>query len=283
MSAFNRQSSKKKVPSERARQFRSIIRRYYKTQGRHDLPWRLTTNPYHILVSEIMLQQTQVERVIDKYHHFLHLFPDFSSLAEASVHSILNAWKGLGYNRRAIAMQRTAQTVMKKYGGALPSSEELLQQLPGIGHATASSICAFAFNMPTSFIETNIRRVFIHFFFPGRDNVKDSEILPLVQATLVRSNPRDWYAALMDYGTMLKKGVPNPNTRSSRYRKQSPFEGSRRQLRGRVLRIVMEDPGITEAALRRKSEADADRLKEVLRLLEKEGFLQKEGMRYRIV
>jgi A/G-specific adenine glycosylase len=186
---------------------------------------------YRILVSEIMLQQTQVERVLDKYKVFIRIFPDFSSLAVAPLADILKVWQGLGYNRRAVALQKIAISVMKESRGRLPVTREELLKLPGIGKYTASAILTFACNQPNIFIETNIRRVFIHFFFRDRENISDAEILPLIEMTLDAGNPREWYYALMDYGAMLKKTVENPNRKSSHYKKQAPFHGSNRQLR----------------------------------------------------
>ena len=227
-----------------------------------------------------MLQQTQVERVLGKYEQFISVFPDFASLAQAPLQSVLSVWQGLGYNRRAMALQRTAQTVTTEWNGILPSSVDLLVELPGIGHATASAIAAFAFGKPSVFIETNIRRVFIHFYFHDRDNVMDSEILPLVERTLVRSDPRRWYYALMDYGTMLKKQLQNPNRKSAHYQKQSPFEGSNRQIRGMVLKAVLEKPYITESALLKTLNRNHEQITAVLQDLQDEGFIRKQGKRF---
>jgi len=229
-----------------------------------------------------MLQQTQVERVMGKYEQFISAFPDFASLAKAPLQSVLAAWQGLGYNRRAIALQRIAHTVTTEWNGILPSSVDLLVKLPGIGHATASAIAAFAFEEPSIFIETNIRRVFIHFYFRDRDKVSDSEILPLVEKTLDRSAPRLWYYALMDYGAMLKKQSRNPNRKSAHYQKQSPFEGSNRQIRGMVLRAVLEKPSLTESALMKRLSRDPEQITAVLRDLQKEGFIQEKGKRFHI-
>ena len=272
---------KKGVTPETVRLFRKIIKQHYRTSGRHNLPWRMTEDPYHILVSEIMLQQTQVERVIDKYDQFLSVFPDFQALARSSPGPVITAWKGLGYNRRAIALHKIGKSVVSEFNGSLPASPDVLASLPGIGRATAASICAFAFNRPVVFIETNIRRVFIHFFFSDKNNVHDNEILPLVEKTLVRSNPRGWYSALMDFGAMMKKSGPNPNLKSVHYQKQPPFEGSRRQLRGRVLQAVIESSGITRARLVKTLGADAGAVREVLHHLKKEGFLKQQGRGFR--
>lgn len=267
---------------EGLRRFRKILYRYYRKEGR-DLPWRNTENPYHILVSEVMLQQTQVERVLTKYNQFISAFPDYSSLGKASLKDVLAVWQGMGYNRRAVALKKIAETIVAKFAGETPTRLEDLISLPGIGHATASAVVAFAFNEPAVFIETNIRRVFIHFFFRKRDRVSDAEILPLVERTLDRKNPREWYFALMDYGAMLKKSVPNPNKKSAHHQRQAPFEGSMRQLRGRVLKLLLDKPGATERDISLFLKVDPDNVKECLHQLAREGFIVKSGRRYQIV
>ena len=229
------------LSGDQVRQFRGIIYRHYRAHKRA-MPWRQTKNPYHILVSEIMLQQTQVDRVMGKYGEFLAKFPDFETLARAPWPEVLAIWQGLGYNRRALALKRLAQGVMENWGGTLPTSAEDLRSLPGIGPATAGALLAFAFAQPVAFIETNIRRVFLHFFFADREGVTDREILPLVEETLDRKRVRDWYYALMDYGAELKGSFPNPNRRSAHYARQSPFAGSNREVRGFILKKLLEEP-----------------------------------------
>ena len=261
--------------------FQTLIYGYYNQYGR-DLPWRKTENPYHIFVSEIMLQQTQVERVIQKYGHFLSVFPDFPSLARSALKNVLSAWQGLGYNRRALALLRTAHVILTEYGGILPQEVDKLVKLPGIGKATAASIYVFAFNKPTVFLETNIRRVFIHRFFADHDNVNDREILPLVEKTLDRSHPRLWYYALMDYGAMLKKLIQNPNRKSSHYRKQPPFEGSDRQMRGEILRVLLKDAPLSTADIANTICIARKRLTLTLTRLEQEGFIKEHGGTYTI-
>jgi A/G-specific adenine glycosylase len=263
--------------------FQKMVMSHYEKSGRHDMPWRHTTDPYHILVSEIMLQQTQVERVTVKYPEFIAAFPDFGSLAQAPLADILRVWQGMGYNRRAIALQKCAIRVTEDYGGDLPRDVETLATFPGIGHATASSIAAFAFNLPVVFIETNIRRVFIHFFFSDRDAVRDDEILPLVEKALYRENPRAWYWALMDLGTVLKKSVPNPNRKSVHYTKQSAFEGSDRRIRGQVLKLLLSRGGMTPAAIVRELGEDQSRALTILAGLEEEGFIRKTGKKIVLV
>ena len=167
---------------------REKILSYYKEHGRN-LPWRNTDNRYHIFVSEIMLQQTGVERVLVKYPRFLAEFPDFDTLAQTTQKKILSVWHGLGYNRRCIYLRESAGKICSRFSGKLPKSEKHLLSLPGVGRATCGALLAFCFNEPAVFLETNIRQVFIHFFFRDSERVSDSRMLPLVEKTLDRSNP----------------------------------------------------------------------------------------------
>jgi A/G-specific adenine glycosylase len=275
-------SDKKKPRTLHLRQinrFQKEVYNYYKRNGR-ELPWRKTRNPYRILLSELMLQQTQVARVIEKYKEFLLRFPTIESVARAPLRDILEVWQGLGYNRRAVSLKRLATIVVDDHGGKIPPDIEALQALPGVGAATAGAVCAFAFNKPAVFVETNIRSVFIHHFFHDRDGVKDSEILPLVEQILDQKKPRQWYYALMDYGVALKEQHPNPSRRSAHYAKQSPFEGSVRQVRGMILKALVKDPGMTEATLVKEINRDVDRVGKCLQQLCKEGFVLKKGRRF---
>jgi A/G-specific adenine glycosylase len=259
--------------------FQRMVLSHYEHHGR-DMPWRNTTDLYKILVSEIMLQQTQVERVTKKFSEFIRAFPDFSALASAPLAEILTVWQGMGYNRRAIALQKCAIRVVNEFNGILPSDVEILATFPGIGRATASSIAAFAFNLPVVFIETNIRRVFIHFFFPDREEVHDEDILPLIKKTLYRENPRIWYWALMDLGTELKKTIPNPNRRSVHYTKQTPFEGSDRKIRGALLQLFLKQQLTDEEEILGCVAEEPCRVRKILSDLEKEGFVKRRNNRY---
>jgi len=207
---------------------------YYHDNAR-DLPWRRTTDPYHVLISEVMLQQTQVTRVVTKYAEFLTAFPTVEALADAPLDELLYVWRGLGYNRRALALKRTAEIIVADHGACVPDTLDGLVALPGIGHATAAQVLAFAFDIGVPFIETNIRSVYLYEFFQGADDVPDSAILPLVAATLDYEHAREWFWAIMDYGTHVKTTTPNPSRRSRHHTRQAPFEGSNRQLRGRLL------------------------------------------------
>jgi A/G-specific adenine glycosylase len=288
--------------------FRHAVYAYYQAHGRHDLPWRLpepdgSFDPYKILVSEIMLQQTQVPRVIPKYAAFLARFPTVQALAAASLGDVLIAWQGLGYNRRAKFLWQAAQAAVREYGGALPCSVSELERLPGIGANTAGAIVAYAFDEPAVFIETNIRTVFIHHFFHDQTDVSDRAILALVQKTLpgaagkeqerfreaegeftspapsikTAGLSRDWYWALMDYGANLKLTVGNLSRASKVYAKQSRFAGSLRQLRGRALRLLAAGP---MDARRLISELADPRAEMVLRQLEAEGLVAHHGNMY---
>jgi A/G-specific adenine glycosylase len=259
-----------------AARFRKTIYEYYREDGR-PLPWREDRTPYRVLVSEIMLQQTQVKRVLSKFNEFLGRFPELISLAEASLPQILEAWQGLGYNRRAMALHRIARIVVGELHGNIPNSKDKLQRLPGIGPATACAIEAFAFNKPAIFIETNIRRVFIHFFFKGVEGVRDREILPLVERTLDRDDPRNWYYALMDYGAMLRKAGVNPNRRSAHYKRQTPFQDSDRQIRSLILRTVLKETGLDRDNLVTILGRDSKRTNRLVDQLLIEGFLELRG------
>jgi len=246
------------------------------------MPWRETRDPYRIFISEVMLQQTQVDRVRAKYEEFLAAFPDLAALAAAPLDRVLAAWQGLGYNRRAVALHRSARILQQRHRGLLPDDTAALDALPGIGAATAASIRAFAFDAPVVFIETNIRRVFIHEFFPAREEVADAELLPLVAAALDKRSPREWYYALMDYGAALARRVPNPNRRSRSYARQSRFEGSDRQVRGAILRALVGGGALTAAAIGKAAGFESERVLRLLGDLEREGFVQRSGRRFGI-
>ncbi len=259
--------------------FQSTVWEYYHSHGRHNLPWRLpaagdTFDPYSILVSEIMLQQTQVSRVIPKYLEFLKQFPDVNTLAEAEQGAVLRAWNGLGYNRRARFLHLAAKNVVAEYGGNFPETIDQLVKLPGIGVNTAGAILAYAHNRTVVFLETNIRTVFIHHFFNDREGVTDKEIARLVEQTVDEEHPREWYWALMDYGSYLKQIAGNLNRLSKSYTRQSKFAGSKRQVRGEIIRIL----GDEATTLNELSSRIPDpRLEMVVDDLLREGLITRKG------
>lgn len=262
-------------------EFQKIIQEYYLRYGRA-FPWRETRDPYQILVSEIMLQQTQTDRVVPRYNAWLNLFPDISRLAKASFAEVLAAWVGLGYNRRAKFLHETAQLITDIHAGIFPKDPDVLQTMPGIGHYTANAVTTFAFNKPNVFIETNIRSVFLFFFFPESSGVRDSDILKKIDTTLDHEDPRSWYYALMDYGADLKKRIPNPNRQSAGYTRQSRFEGSVRQTRGCILRYLAANRKGTISLIAHHEDIDEKRIREVLPALIREGMVCEQDGFYHV-
>jgi A/G-specific adenine glycosylase len=264
------------------RRFRKKLLTWFKHHGR-DLPWRTDISPYTVFISEIMLQQTQVDRVVAKYSPFIAAFPDFKALAMAPLSKIYSFWQGLGYNRRALNLKKAAEALIKDHSGKLPDVPERLLELPGIGKATAASMCAFAFNKPVVFLETNIRTVLIHHFCPHRTSVTDDDLLPLAAAVLDRRNSRVWYSALMDYGTMLKKQYGNASRRSATYKKQSKFNGSTRQIRGTILRVLLSAGPLKVDEIHHDLSCDHTLLQKILLDLVNEGFLKKKSGKYYLI
>ncbi|MDR3312534.1 MAG: A/G-specific adenine glycosylase [Spirochaetaceae bacterium] len=274
-------------------EFQERILEYYRRHGR-DFPWRHTTDPYEILVSEVMLQQTQTDRVASKYGPWLRAFPTVGHLAGASLAEALGHWNGLGYNRRARFLREACRIIVTQMAGVFPRKAEELDALPGIGAYTARAVCSFAFNRPEVFIETNIRAAFLHCFFGERlaspeTPVHDREILPLVEATLFRESPRLWYYALMDYGAAVKKARPNPNRASIHYVRQSPFAGSLREARGAIIRRLSTGginqngvDGITLGDIAEAEGMDYGRMEQAAAALVAEGMVTGEGDLYRI-
>lgn len=263
-------------------QFQELIWTFYRDAGRA-LPWRKTTDPYAILVSEVMLQQTQVPRVIEKYRTFLERFPTPRELSEASLRDVLALWQGLGYNRRARLLQQAAQHVHVHCNDRFPDTYEELVRLPGVGDYTARAVRVFAFNQPETLIETNVRTVYIYHFRYRHLRVDEADIRSLVADTLDADHPREWYSALMDYGAHLKQTVGNLNRRSTKYTTQSRFEGSNRQLRGIILReLTSHGRGMTARTLARRAERSEEDAREQLEALVTEGMLERRGNSYRI-
>src|SRR5579875_598517 len=234
--------------------------------NRRDLPWRRTRDPYQVLVSEIMLQQTQVDRVIPKYHAFLEQFPTIQALAEAPASEVIRAWAGLGYNRRAVNLQRTAQAVVERYDGVMPSDPELLRGLPGIGDYTAGAVACFAYEQPVGFADANIRRVLQRLFFgpelPER-KASDSTIRRLAQVLVPERDAYAWNQALIEFGALQCTSrkpaclicplqsdcaaFPEIQTvlgqgRARTTPAETPFTGSTRFYRGRLIAALRELP-----------------------------------------
>ncbi|PCH91210.1 endonuclease III [Candidatus Kaiserbacteria bacterium] len=243
--------------------FQKDVLDFYHTNGRHGLPWRSSINPYNILVSEVMLQQTQVERVVPKYEAFLKEFPTVQALSTAPLTTVQKLWSGLGYNRRARMLHEAAKYIVSECDGCFPQDIESLEKLPGVGPYTARAIITFAYNKRVAMIETNIRSVYIHHFFKDTPEVTDVELMEYIEKSLAQQDPREWYAALMDYGTYLKKTKVNPSRQSSQYSKQSKFKGSLREVRGKVLPLLFTG-GQTLKYLLRNSDFSEERIREAL-------------------
>ena len=265
-------------------EFRNLIYSAYGKAGR-SFPWRENTDAWGILVSELMLQQTQTERVVPYWKKWMEKWPSPASLNEAPLEEVLREWSGLGYNRRGRYLKECAGIIVRELGGKIPGTPESLTKLPGIGAYTAGAIACFAHNYPSVFIETNIRSVMIHFFFAEKEDVKDKEIMPLIEQTLDRKKPRKWYWALMDYGAALKKLGANPNRRSAHYSRQSAFSGSFRQIRGSVIRALLVSGGPASAEELRKRlgvQVGEEDFYRALEVLGKELLVAEEGGKYQI-
>jgi A/G-specific adenine glycosylase len=251
--------------------FRKTVWAFYKNHGRHDLPWRKTRDPYRILVSEVMLQQTQVERVIPYYKEFTLKFPTPTRLAAVPLSAVLAAWQGLGYNRRAKMLWEAARAVGKS---TFPKHEEHLRALAGVGPYTARAVMAFAYNADVIFIETNIRTAVMHHFFPKKKKVSDADIEAVLVKAFPKGRAREWYSALMDYGAYLKRSGVRTNARAKGYTKQKAFEGSMRQARGAILRALVAGPRKGAFLAQLLGHAREVQMKSALASLTKEGIVE---------
>ena len=242
-----------------------------------EMPWRSDTRPYYVLVSELMLQQTQVDRVIPKFEAFVARFPDEAALATVPLSEVLALWNGLGYNRRAKFLHDAAKEIIGRYENEFPRTQEALLQLPGVGKNTAGAILTYAFNEPVPFIETNVRTVYFHHFFPNGEVVDDTRLQKLVAETMDDEHPREFYWALMDYGAWLKKQGAGKLTQSKHYKKQSVLKGSVREVRGQIIRALATHD-MSKEQLACSIDAD-ERFEKALTGLMKDGLImQTNGM-----
>lgn len=255
--------------------FKKKVWAEYRARGRHNLPWRKTRDPYRILVSEVMLQQTQVARVIPFYTAFLKEFPTVCALAHAPLGAVLRLWQGLGYSRRAKFLHSAAREIVEKHGSCVPHEETILLALPGIGVYTAGALRVLAFGEGSVPIETNIRTALLHHFSPNRKKVSDAELGALL--TKMRSrNTREWFLALMDYGASLKARGVRRNTQSVHYIQQKPFHGSQREVRGRILHALTEKPYSQNTLLRTLSAFPRERIFSALVALQNENLISRK-------
>ena len=242
--------------------------------NRRDLPWRQTRDPYRILVSEVMLQQTQVDRVIPYYERWIDQFPTVEALAQAATSDVIRIWSGLGYNRRAIYLQKTARASVEEHGGSFPTRLEELLKLPGVGPYTAGAIAAFAFEQDVVFQDTNMRRV-VHRLAFGSDiparQATEHQILEAAEALLPTGHGWIWNQALIEFGALqctqrrpacvicplqlACKAFPSIQSDIAdlpvgvRLKKEADFHGSNRQFRGRVVEELRRAQGATLAEL----------------------------------
>lgn len=270
-----------KISAYAVKKFQQEIMNFY-AENKRDLPWRAIDDPYRILVSEIMLQQTQVDRVLEKYLAFIEKFPTVHDLAAAELSDVLYMWQGLGYNRRGMYLHQLAGRVVHEWNGAFPIDPVQLQTLPGIGSYTAKAVSAFAYQTPVVLIETNVRTIFLYYFFHDQIDVHDKEIFPLIEKTLLKNNSRDWYYALMDYGSILKKKVGNSNKKSKHYTKQSKFQGSDRQVRGMILKFLLGKQGeyFSTDVLAKKLQKEQERVENIIWHMVQEGLIKEAGNKF---
>lgn len=260
-------------------ELRKTIKVFARTHTR-SFPWRQTTDPYRILVSELMLQQTQTVRVVPKYEAFLKAFPTAKKLASASLSEVLTLWQGLGYNRRARFLQESARVIAEQ---GSPKTIEDFEALPGVGHYTARAVCAFAYNTYSLFFETNIRTVLIHHFFEGQNKVSDKELVLYLEALIDKKEARFWYTALMDYGAHLKTVQKSTGHRqSTSYQKQKPLKGSVREVRGQIIKLLAEKKSLSLSTLEKKYLNDS-RLSKAIEGLQKDGLVVVERKRVSLV
>lgn len=260
------------------------------TKNRRSLPWRpprlsssqtwCRNHAYEIFISEIMLQQTQVDRVIPFFEKFITELPDWEALATCPQPKLLKLWKGLGYNRRALNTKRAAQYILAHHDGILPKDLKELQKIPNVGVYTSAALMNFVHRTPTPLIETNVRTVFFHHFYPNQENISDEKIMKKVSATLHTENPREWMYALMDYGSHLRSEGVRITSKSKHYTKQKSFKGSKREIRGKILEILLDEPVLSPEILEQKiTDEIKDNENNPMHIIEdmiEEGFLEKK-------
>jgi A/G-specific adenine glycosylase len=246
-------------------------------ENQRDLPWRKTRDPYHILVSEVMLQQTQVSRVIPKYNAWFEKFSTVKDLAEASVSDVLLMWSGLGYNRRALHLKKTAEILVKEYDCLFPQDEKILKKFPGIGDYTARALLCFAFDRQVAVVDTNVRKVILTEFLKLYHSetvclMTNNEIQIIANQLLPEGKASIWNQALMDYSSAVlrEQKIPIP--------KQSKFLGSHRYYRGQVLKILLQKKNVLIEDLgflikKDYTHADCEWLDGLVLELQKEGFV----------
>lgn len=269
-----------KLTPEQVKSVRAAVNQYYKKHRRAHLPWRETQDPYHILVSEVMLQQTQVERVIPYFTRWVETFPTVEHLSRAPLSRVLQLWSGLGYNRRAAFLHRAAQAVVNEWGGVMPVAYDGLRTLPGVGEYTAKAVRVFAHNQPETLIETNVRTVVIYHCFSTKKNISEDLIRRVAHLLAEGQDPREWHSALMDYGTYLKGVVGNVSRNARSYTKQKPLKGSVREVRGLILKQLRHGSSTRTRLFNVLPESMHERVPVALAGLEKDGLVTRKKSTY---
>jgi len=264
-----------KLTDEIIKKFQDKIFEWWE-KNKRDLPWRKTTDPYYIMVSEVMLQQTQVSRVKEKYEAFIKKFPTKENLAEAETAEVLKIWSGLGYNKRALWLQQAATQLVE--GEEFPKKPEELEKIKGIGKYTARAILIFAFNHDLPTVDTNIRRILISEGF-ATEEATEKELFKIAAEITPKGRARDWYNALMDYGSMeltaRKTGI-KPKT------SQKKFNNSTRYQRGKIVKALIKKGALTKKEISEECEIDQKVLAEILTKLIVEGLVVKKRQYYQL-
>ncbi|EKE40297.1 hypothetical protein ENUP19_0304G0045 [Entamoeba nuttalli] len=269
----NKQQITIEVDPLKIKQMHEKILKFYEKEGRK-LPWRETTDKYKILVSEVMLQQTQVTRVIEKYKSWLIRFPTIQDLAKANLADVLEEWNGLGFNSRGKRLRDLAIEVCERYNGIIPSSVDKLLNLPGIGPYTANAVLIFSENQDIATVDANIRRILIHELSLD-EKTPENILFAYANKCLPLGRSRDWHNALMDYGALVATGKKTGITAKS---KQSKFEGSRRSYRAELLRRIRKNNGsLSIENCEEVIKGTKYTLEEIIEGLEKDGIVHKEG------
>lgn len=277
---------------KKVKQFNHLLFRWYE-KNRRALPWRKTRNPYRILVSEIMLQQTRVERVLPKYAKFLRRFPTIQTLASVTLGEVLRAWSGLGYNRRAKYLWECARRIQAEHRGVFPEERVMLLALPGVGHSTAAALLSFAFDKDEPMIDTNVRRVLCRVFFNGRV-IPDRTLRDFARTLIPHGRGREWNWAVMDAGALYCRArghlarcplqkLHGPVDDFTYKKPQTNFKGSHRYWRGKIMASLTTVPnGYTLTKLRNRLELNREDLEIILAALKKERLIKKTGTLLRV-
>lgn len=264
------------IPTSKIEKFHEKLFTWFE-KNKKDYPWRQTTDPYHIMVSEFMLQQTQTGRVVPKYEAFIERFPTLESLATAENRDVLELWSGLGYNRRAIWLKEAAQTIHPL--GEFPKTPKELKKIKGIGDYTSRAILIFTYNQDIATVDTNIRRIFIHEGFASQET-SDKELFQIAEKLLPHGKSKEYHSALMDYGNTI---LTSAKTKIKPKTVQGKFAGSNRQYRGRIVKYLTGHLMGTKAEIIKNCQVPEEKIDQILSKLEKDGLIKKEKESFTLI